>query len=128
MSRSPSDKDGYATEANNLYIKNIPDEYKERDLVKLFSQFGHVKSSALKNSKLGKFGFICFEDPHRKDLSVYGPKCAKKAIKALNGRRYYNNQIHNKRLYVGPAMKREERREYIKNTIHKKDRSFRRRS
>ena len=92
-----------------MYIKNIPDDFNEDDLVDLFKPFGYIKSSSLKRSKLGQFGFICYEDPDRKDLMEYGPKCARRAIKSLNGRRFYMNQIHNKRLYVGPAMKLQER-------------------
>lgn len=42
-------------------------------------------------------------------MKEYGPTCARKAIKALNGRRFFNNYIHNKRLYVGPAMKKGDR-------------------
>ena len=89
--RSPSDKGGYNYEANNLYIKNIPDDFTEDDLYDLFKPYGHIKSSAMKRSNLGQFGFICYEDPDRHDLQGYGPKCAKKAINALNGRRFYND-------------------------------------
>jgi len=45
----------------------------------------------MKRSRLGQFGFICYEDPKREDLATYGPKCARKAIKALNGRRFFKN-------------------------------------
>jgi len=65
---SPDDKHGFAYEANNLYVKNIPDDFDEEDFLKLFAPYGHIKSSAMKDNKLGKFGFICYEDPDRKDL------------------------------------------------------------
>ena len=51
--RSPDDKNGFGFEANNLYIKNIPDDFTEDDLVHLFEPFGHIKSSAIKASRLG---------------------------------------------------------------------------
>jgi len=103
------DPNSYRCEANNIYIKNIPDDFNEDDFLKLFAPYGHIKSHCMKDNELGKFGFICYEDPDRRDLDDYGPRCARRAIKALNGRRFFNNYIHNKKLYVGPAMKKEDR-------------------
>ena len=59
------DKEEYGYEANNLYVKNIPEDFNEQDLMKLFEPFGHIKSSAMRSNNLGKFGFICYEDPER---------------------------------------------------------------
>jgi len=43
----------------------------------MFEPFGNIKSCVLKSNNIGKFGFVCYDDPVNKE---YGPECAQKAI------------------------------------------------
>ena len=57
---------GINNQVKNLYIKNIPDNYEEIDLIKIFSQFGEIVSCVIKrdekkNVSLG-FGFCAFKN------------------------------------------------------------------
>lgn len=70
---------------NNVYVKNIPKEFNESDLRRLFEPYGNIKSVALKTHQLGNFGFVCYEDPNGGKDKLYGPEAAQKAIEALNG-------------------------------------------
>ena len=77
--------------------------------MKLFEPYGTIKSHVLRENDQGKFGFVCYDDPYRKDLAEYGPRCARKAIKGLNRRSYFNKKMNDKKLFVGLAMKKEDR-------------------
>ena len=69
----------------NLYVKNIPNRYGDIDSFNtLFSPFGNIKSSVIKEnvlkeknkeSRIGYFGFVCYERPEDATL----------AQKTLNG-------------------------------------------
>lgn len=49
----------------------------------MFEPFGNIKSCVVQSNNIGKFAFVCYDDPVSKE---YGPECAQKAIDALNGR------------------------------------------
>lgn len=68
---------------NNIYVKNLPVEYTNDDVKKLFGAYGNIKSLVLKKNEIGQFGFVCFDDPNNADKE-YGPKCAAEAIEKLN--------------------------------------------
>lgn len=51
----------------------------------MFKPFGHIISCKLIENEIGKFGFVCYNDP-LKISAEYGPECAYKAIEAMNGR------------------------------------------
>ncbi len=54
---------------NNLYIKNIPLNCEEKDLIKIFSKYGKITSAKIETYKKGDitiskgFGYISFENP-----------------------------------------------------------------
>lgn len=82
----------------NLYIKNLPEEYGDEDLVKLFEQFGDITSAKVMRDESGKsrgFGFVCFSTPDE----------ATQAVTTMN-----NHRINNKPLYVGLAQTKSARR------------------
>jgi hypothetical protein len=49
----------------------------------MFELFGLIKSCVVLLNNIGKFAFVCYDDPVNKE---YGPECAQKAIDATNGR------------------------------------------
>lgn len=62
---------------NNVYFKNLPDDFDEEKVREIFSPYGRIESLVLKKNDIGKFGFICFmPKPEEKDNREYGPKCA----------------------------------------------------
>jgi polyadenylate-binding protein len=68
---------------NNIYIKNIPMSFEDAQVKDIFEAFGTIKSCVVLKNNIGKFAFVCYENPDNKE---YGPECAQKAIDATNGR------------------------------------------
>jgi len=90
---------------NNLYVKHFPKkDFENKDLEKLFTEFGEIKSAIVlkdeKNESKG-FGFVCFNKAED----------AEKALKEMNDKKIFENQEKN--LYVSFAMKKGERREAL---------------
>lgn len=86
----------------NLYVKNLPDDFKKEELDKLFAEYGTITSSHLKVDDEGKsrgFGFVGFEKHEQ----------AAAALQALNGKDMGND----KTLYVSRAQKKEERQKQM---------------
>lgn len=85
-------------QGNNLYIKNLDEEYNDEKLLQEFVQFGTVTSCKVmiddKNQSRG-FGFVCFSTPEE----------AAKATEEMNGK-----IIGKKPLYVAIAQRKEQRR------------------
>lgn len=57
--------------------------FEDAQVKNMFEPFGTIKSCVVKENNIGKFAFVCYEDPDNKE---YGPECAQKAIDATNGR------------------------------------------
>jgi len=49
----------------------------------MFKLFGLIKSCVVLLNNIGKFAFVCYEDPVKKE---YGPECVQKAIDETNGK------------------------------------------
>jgi RNA recognition motif-containing protein len=50
---------------NNVYVKNLPQEFRAQDLKELFSRFGPIVSVKVEMSVLGNskcFGYVSFEE------------------------------------------------------------------
>jgi len=45
---------------NNIYIKNIPKETTELELLEMFKPFGNISSCKIVENPIGKFGFACY--------------------------------------------------------------------
>ncbi|KAJ1517612.1 hypothetical protein HMI55_006521 [Coelomomyces lativittatus] len=83
---------------NNIYVKNIDDEFTEETLKKEFSPFGTISSAKIMTDDRGisrGFGFVCFCSPDE----------ATKAVTEMNGK-----IIGMKPLYVALAQRKEQRR------------------
>ena len=102
---------------NNMYFKNIPADMKDDDVKQIFSPFGHIKSLVVLDKEgMGKYGFVCYEDPEGKDKQ-YGPDCVNKAITDLLNKDMGNNL----KLYVRPALTKQQRsQEKLADTIRYK--------
>jgi RNA recognition motif-containing protein len=98
---------------NNLYVKHFPKKnFENKDLEKLFTEFGEIKSAIVlkdeKNESKG-FGFVCFNKAED----------AEKALNQMNNKKLFDNIENN--LYVSFAMKKGERKEIL---LKKKEELF----
>lgn len=65
--KKPDFRDSSRTKYNNLYVKNIPKDYTDENLNKVFSKYGEIisavviKSTTVPTENKG-FGFVCFKD------------------------------------------------------------------
>lgn len=90
-----------ARKMNNVYVKNLPKDFTLENLNEMFSIFGEIKSSVVVNDeKKGVFGFVCYGSPEE----------AAKAMETLNNK---EKLIEDAPLYVGIAMRKEERVEKL---------------
>ena len=82
----------------NLYVKNLADSIDDKELEKLFADFGAIQSAKVMLNEEGRskgFGFVSFVDPEN----------ATKAVTDMNGK-----HISGKPLYVAIAQRKEDRR------------------
>mmetsp|Transcript_15012 Transcript_15012/g.38182 ORF Transcript_15012/g.38182 Transcript_15012/m.38182 type:complete len:649 (+) Transcript_15012:358-2304(+) len=94
-----ADKDG---KFSNIYIKNLPEDYTEDDVKKLFESCGETTSVAIMQDENGKsrgFGFVNFTDPDDAAL----------AVEKLDG-----SSVKDKVLVVCRAQKKAERESELK--------------
>lgn len=92
-------KDAEQKVKNNIYVKNIPDNWSEKELREVFElkdekgQKRNISSLALMTHTNGKFAFICYQDPDKKD-HTYGPMAAKEAVEKLNGKKFADKELY----------------------------------
>lgn len=85
---------------NNLYVKNIPFDFKDEDLKHLFQQYGNVTSALVSKDEkgIGKgFGFVCYSNSLEAEAAFRDTKEKNMSFPGLPP------------LYVNFAMKKEER-------------------
>jgi len=118
----PKDRREFRKLINNIYVKNIPLDWSDDQVKEMFAPFGTIKSLVLREHKIGKFGFVCYDDPSGVSKE-YGPECARKAIEGLQGRVMGKGEDDKEiQLYVRPAMKTSDRHvEKIRETIKYKN-------
>lgn len=96
-------------EWTNCYVKNIPTQWSDADLLKEFAPFGSVLSAVIMrdaDAELNRgFGFVNFEDSDG----------AHKAVENLNGKVFPTADGSDLELYVGRAQKRSERERELRN-------------
>lgn len=78
----PKDRRDVRKLINNIYVKNIPLDWTDDQVKKLFEPYGAIKSLILYKNDIGQFGFVCYDDPNKVNKE-YGPACANKAIEGL---------------------------------------------
>mmetsp|Transcript_39702 Transcript_39702/g.81316 ORF Transcript_39702/g.81316 Transcript_39702/m.81316 type:complete len:333 (-) Transcript_39702:310-1308(-) len=86
----------------NLFVKNLPSNFGSKSLFELFSSFGNILSSKIVSDEEGNslcYGFVHFEKLSSKI----------EAIENLNGA-----VISNKKIFVGPFLKKQQRGESVK--------------
>jgi len=95
------DQDRHFAQFKNVYVKNLPLNTTEEQLIALFQPFGKIQSP-----KMGAgFGFVCFEETD----------AAQKAVQALNGSMY-----EGKELFVTRAQKKQERIQTLRREYEKR--------
>lgn len=115
----PRDRRHFRKVINNIYVKNIPVEKSDEEIMDLFKPFGNISSlSVAQHDKVKqfKFAFICYDDPQKQNKE-YGPQCAQKAIEEMNDREVAPGV----KLIVKSALKKAEREiEKMRETIRYK--------
>jgi polyadenylate-binding protein len=104
----------------NVFIKNLPEDYDEAALEKLFLPFGEITSTYLArdgdDSRKSKgFAFVCFADFD----------AAKKAVDDLNDKDILGN---GRTVYVGRAMKKSERANLLRREYENRKKDQQQRS
>jgi len=93
---------------NNLFVKNFGSEMDDEKFTKMFEDFGEITSIKVEkddqNASKG-FGFVCFKEP----------SSASDAVNAKNGL-----DFNGRTLFVGRAMKKSERMEYLRSMFERK--------
>lgn len=96
-------------EWTNCYVKNIPSQWSDDDLLKEFKPFGTVASAVIMKDAGAEthkgFGFVNFE----------ASDGAHAAVENLNGKVFQNGDGSDIELYVGRAQKRSERERELRN-------------
>lgn len=106
--KSRKERGGNKFRFTNVYVKNLPLEFTQKDLENLFSKYGDITSSMLPAPQTGEdgtekskgFGFINFNSP----------EAAAAAVEGLNGFEI----APEKKLYVVRAQKKEEREKELR--------------
>lgn len=57
---APKSKADFRKVFNNIFVKNMPDEWKEDDIKKHFESFGTIASLYFSKNAIGPYAFICF--------------------------------------------------------------------
>jgi polyadenylate-binding protein len=104
---APKDKREFRKAFNNIYVKNFPVTWTEKEVRDLFGKHGHIKSLVMmKNPEnTASFAFVCFENEKDPSDKEYGVKAAMSAVQSLHGMKIDDQHT----LYVKEALKKEER-------------------
>jgi polyadenylate-binding protein len=100
---APRSKAEFRKVYNNIFVKNMPDEWTEADIKKQFEAFGTISSLFCSKNNIGPYAFICYGKADSADRE-YGPNCAAKAVQEMD-----NKEFNGKILYVRAALTKSER-------------------
>ena len=110
---APRDKKDFRKVYNNIFVKNLPENWTIEEVKKLFSPFGFITSVHQGASQLGHFFFICFGSTDPNDREA-GKKSAEKAVTEIHDR-----EVDGHKLYVKPALRKEERKNELMHDTFK---------
>ena len=99
---------------NNIYAKNLPDDFDEAKTRELFSKYGTIGMLKFGSNEYGKFAMIAYFSPDNKDDREAGPKAAAAAVEDLN-----NKEFNGKKMYVHQFLKKSEREQEIRREAMK---------
>lgn len=99
----PKSKAEFRKVYNNIFVKNMPDNWTEEQVKKTFEAYGNISSCYMGKHTIGPYAFICYSAKDSADRE-YGPKCAAMAVAAMD-----NKDYDGKPLYCKPALKKQER-------------------
>jgi len=105
----PKSKADFRKVFNNIFVKNLPDEWNEKEIKDCFQAYGRISSLFIGKHAIGNYAFICYGSEDQADRE-YGPKCAADAVAAMDGK-----EIAGKQLYVKPALKKHEREKELQH-------------
>jgi len=109
----PRDKREFRRVFNNIYAKNLPDDFNEEKTRALFGKFGPIGMLKFGSNEYGKFAMIAYFTADSNDRET-GPKAAAAAVDALN-----NTDMDGKKLYVKHFLSKTEREQEIQREAMK---------
>lgn len=109
----PRDKREFRRVFNNIYVKNLPEDFNEEKTRELFSQFGRIGMIKFQKIEIGAFAMIAYF-PEDKDDREAGPKAAAAAVDEMNGK-----EVNGKKLYVKAFLNKTEREQEIQRDAMK---------
>ena len=104
MKYTPRDKRDFRRVFNNIYAKNLPDDFDEVKARELFSQYGPIGMLKFAKNEMGPYCMIAYFSEDKEDR-LSGPAAALKACDDLNGK-----EIDGKKIYVKPFLSTEARK------------------
>ena len=114
---APRDKKDFRKVFNNIYVKNMPEQWTTEEVRTFFEPYGRIASLHYSSNEKGPYAFICFASENPADRE-YGPDCAERCVAELNEKDIGDGR----RLYVKPALKKGEReRELMHETFKYKN-------
>lgn len=99
----PRDKREFRRVFNNIYVKNLPDDFSEEKTKALFSQFGPIGMLKFAKNEMGAYAMIAYFAADGGDKEA-GPKAAAAAVEKMNGA-----EVEGKKLYVKQFLSKAER-------------------
>ncbi len=92
------------TKYNNLFVKNIPKRFTDKDMISLFEQYGEIVSAV-----------VIKESPDAKENRGFGFVCFKKAEDARNAEEKLKNlTIEGQNLYICRALSKEDHKRQLR--------------
>lgn len=106
MKYTPRDKRDFRRVFNNIYAKNLPDDFDEAKTRALFSKFGPIGMLKFDRNEFGAYAMIAYFSDNE-DRTV-GPQAAQAACDELNGK-----ELNGKKIYVKPFLNTQARKQEI---------------
>jgi len=103
----PRDKRDFRRVFNNIYAKNLPDDFDEAKARALFTPFGPIGMLKFDKNDMGPYCMIAYFSENKEDRTT-GPAAAQRAVDELNGK-----EIDGKKIYVKPFLSVEARKQEI---------------